>query len=365
MILWLLFAFTQALAAPQLIEVDLASFCEEEATQATTPLPCQTAPTNTDGLASLTQLMTQMGVSDSPVQDKKMTCQMIREMAQNQTAPIELLKKSDDGDEWLFRFHFGFSRTNYMPTDMKLQSSRLDVVIRDFEFKERTSAEYYNPKNWQSFQDGFRWIDEPTNVFAISAEKNNNVFYLNVFHPKFLKVNYQDKHVTGTVDGVAVDGVMPINEPFDGYNNQPGQMHLTRFENTHKQMDWQIGYGRKFVIMDSKRAGQLTYTPQVYAGLSSGMPTAVYVKEGEYWDFDHSGDKHQLQGMNAAVGHSLEYKYGKVAVFAAQKLTVSHLKQDFFDGTAEFNMMYVNPLTVGVTVDLFKLKKKTPQPFQN
>lgn len=241
---------------------------------------------------------------------------------------------------------------------MKLESSRLNVVIKDFEFQERTSAQYYDPRNWKQFQDAFRWIDEPTNTWAFSAEKKNNVLYLNVSHPKFLKVGFQDKHVTGTVDGVSVDQVMPINEPFDGYNDQPGQMHLTRFENTHKQMDWQIGYGRKFVVFDGKKSGQLSYTPQVFAGVTSGAPVSIYLKEGQYWDYDEHVDDMRVLGANASVGQMLEYKRGHVGIYAAQKFTVSHYKQGFMDGKAEFDMKYASPITFGVTFDLATVRAK-------
>ena len=302
----------------------------------------------------------QAGLASDPVADRQRSCSMIRELAAAGTPPIEVRQKDQDGNEWKIRFNFGFARTSYLPTDMKLQSSRLNVVIKDFEFEERTSASYYNPKNWESFQDAFRWIDEPTNTWAFSAEKKNNVFYLNVSHPKFLKVGYQDKHVRGTVDGVAVDQVMPINEKFDGFNDQVGQMHLTRFENTHKQMDWQIGYGRKFVVFDGKKSGQLSYTPQAFVGLSSGQPVTIYQKEGQYWDYDEHVDRMHVLGTNASVWQMLEYKRGRVGVYASQKFTVAHIKQGFMDGKAEFDVKYVNPITFGVTFDLATIRVKKP-----
>ncbi|MBY0515646.1 MAG: hypothetical protein K2P81_01970 [Bacteriovoracaceae bacterium] len=358
---YLLFFFLiiNASAEANVLDIDLLSFCEEEGLKSYTPPPCQ-VPLKSEGpLEGLAFSMNQLGLSPHSTLDKAATCKMIQEISAQDVSPVEILKKTESGEEWKFRFHFGYNRTIYAPTNMKLSSSRLNVVIKDFEFQERTSADFYNPKNWESAQDAFRWIDEPTNMFSLSAEKKNNVFYINAFHPKFLKERYQDKLVTGTVDGVAVNQVMPINEEFDGYNAKPGEMNLVRFENTHKQMDWQIGYGRKFVIFDNKKAGQLSYTPQAFVGLTTGKHLTVYTKEGEYWEFDDFEDKSRIQGVNAALGHELEYKRGKFGVFAAQKVTVSHLKQGFMDGTAEFNMMYVNPITVGITIDLYKTKKKT------
>ncbi len=340
------------------ISVNLMEACSEDLAATPGPFPCASPSPGASGVQNLLGFGLRAGFASDPVDDKRRSCAMIRELAAAGTPPLEIRQKDQDGNEWKIRFNFGFARHTYLPTDMKLESSRLNVVIKDFEFQERTSAEYYDPRNWKQFQDAFRWIDEPTNTWAFSAEKKNNVLYLNVSHPKFLKVGLQDKHVTGTVDGVAVNQVMPINEPFDGYNNQPGQMHLTRFENTHKQMDWQIGYGRKFVVFDGKKAGQLSYTPQVFAGVTSGAPVSIYQKEGQYWDYDEHVDDMHILGANASVGQMLEYKRGHVGIYAAQKFTVSHYKQGFMDGKAEFDMKYASPITFGVTFDLATVRAK-------
>jgi len=235
----------------------------------------------------------------------------------------------------------------------------MDVTIKDFEFKERTSASFYNPKTWQQFQDGFRWIDEPTNSFIFNAEKGNNVFYVTAFHPKFLKEDFQDKHVTGTVDGVAVDQVMPINENFDGYNNQPGEMHLTRFENTHMQMDWQVGYGRNITLLDANKYGKLVYTPSVHAGVTTGQHLDVYVKEGEYWEFNDYKDKSRVQGANVSVGNRLKYEVGKFNTFVENRFNFSHLEHPFMEpgGKASYNMMYTNT-TFGIGYQFYQTKPK-------
>jgi hypothetical protein len=274
----------------------------------------------------------------------------------NTSKPVEIKGTSKDGD-WKFNFSMGFNRTKYADTDMHLKSSRVDATIKDFSFDERTSSDFYNPNNWEQPMDAFRWIDEPTNSFTFSAEKNNNVYSITAFHPKFLKHTYQDKHVTGTIDGVAVDKVMPINEEFDGYNDQPGQMHLTRFENTHMQMDWQLGYGRNITIADTHKYGKLVYTPSVYAGLTSGKHYDVYVKPGAYWDFDGSEDKMKIQGGNVAIGNKIKYEYGRVNVFVENKFTFSHLEHQFMDGTAKYNMKY-NATTFGLGVNVFNIKAK-------
>jgi hypothetical protein len=271
--------------------------------------------------------------------------------------PIELKSQDKGGDTWKFNFRMGFNRTKYSDTDMHLKSSRVDATIKNFSFQERTSSDFYNPKNWQQPMDAFRWIDEPTNSFTFSAEKNNNEFSLTAFHPKFLKQPYETKQVTGTVDGIAVDKVMPINEEFDGYNDKPGEMHLTRFESTHMQMDWQLGYGRNITLVDGKKYGKLVYTPSIYAGLTSGKHYDVYVKPGAYWDFDDAEDKMKIQGANIAVGNKIKYEYGRANIFVENKFTWSHLKHQFMDGTAEYNMKY-NATTFGLGYKLFETKPK-------
>lgn len=150
--------------------------------------------------------------------------------------------------------------------------------------------------------------------------------------------------------------MMPINEEFDGYNNQPGEMYLVRFENTHKQMDWQIGYGRQFVIFDNKKAGKLTYTPHVAVGATTGKHLTVYTKKGEYWEFDEYS-KDEFQGFNVTAGHKLEYQYGRVSAFVDQRFTHSQLSHQFMDGTATYKMNYM-PVTVGVGFDIYKFKPK-------
>lgn len=280
---------------------------------------------------------------------------------ENQVKQIEIKGKNTPDNSWKFNFSMGFNRTKYSDTDMHLKSSRVDATIKDFSFQERTSSDFYNPKNWKQPMDAFRWIDEPTNSFTFSAENKNNVYSLTAFHPKFLKQQYENKHVTGTVDGVAVDKVMPINEEFDGYNNKPGEMNLTRFENTHMQMDWQLGYGRNITLVDAHKYGKLVYTPSVYAGLTSGKHYDAYVKPNAYWDFEDSEDKNRIQGANFAIGNKLKYEYGRANIFVENKFTFSHLEHQFMDGTAKYNMKY-NATTFGLGFRLYETKPKPEIP---
>lgn len=291
------------------------------------------------------------------IEENQDTCSLFKDVSE---AKLKLKKDN----KWVFSFHFGFSRTFYDNTDMKLKSSRIDVEIKDFEIDERTSAGFYNPANWESAMDAFRWIDEPTNHFIITAEKNNHNIILSIFHPKFLKKQYQEKYVTGVIDGVEVDGVIDINEPFDGYNNQPGEMYLIRFENTHLQMAWEVGYGYDIKLFNSDKFGTFSVRPAVYIGMMSGRNYSVYTKPGEYWEYDDAADRHQIQGMLLSGQIRLNYRIKNFNLFVDAKYSKTHLKHGFFDGTAEYDLSYkAVTFGVGYTFDFSKKKKKKKKPI--
>lgn len=360
---------------PQVLDIDLGSYCHEE--EAIQESQNESSPQiencvllknpKIEAHEDLTKniLQLNLGTFDlgSPTIEsqlrKKDSCMLIYQLSKQNTPPIELKKIDENKNPWVIRFHFGFSRTKYWNTDMKLKSDRIDVMIKDFEFEERTTASFYNPSTWQQPMDALRWIDEPTNQFIITAEKNKNVFFLTVFHPKYLKEKYQTKHVSGVVDGVPVNGVMPIHTEFDGYNKVPGELELVRFENTHKQMTWQLGYGREFNLYKSpNKKTSVTWTPQVQAGIMTGQHFTVYEKKDIYWDYTDYTDKKPYHGVVLSAGQKVEVKHGKVSVFVDQKLNYSKVKHGFADanGSAEYNMLFM-PVTFGIGIDLYKTKK--------
>ncbi len=262
-------------------------------------------------------------------------------------------KQGDDG--WKVRLYFGMNRTKYYNSDVQIRSPHLNVDIKDMEWKERTSAEFYNPKNWGAPNNPFQWIDEPTNTFVISATKGKNEFMVSAFHPKYLLNPGQEKHVTGTVDGVAIDGVQPLAEPFDGYNRQPGELYMSDIRNTHMQMDFQVGYGREFEIFKTPKNSSLVYRPAVYAGVMMGKTYSAY----EHTQWNHTGyeDKVRVHGVTAAIGNKLEYRIrDRVSVHAEYKVTGAMLNQKVYGGTAKYNMLYT-PLNFGIGVKLYDQNK--------
>jgi hypothetical protein len=286
------------------------------------------------------------------IKEKDSTCKTIKDLEGKKIEPIILSKKDNEGNSWKLRFHFGFSRTDYAKTDLHIKSDVITVVVKDVEMHERTSAHHYNPATWDHLQEAAQWIDEPTNTFTFSLEKNKNIFYLTVFHPKYLKSLVYSK---SQVNGETVYNVGPIPESDDFSSQIPDGSNLLYLGNTHMNMNWQVGYGRQFVIFDSKKAGKLSYTIKGDIGISTGKARSVHIIPGQAWD-DYSDD-HKIQGLNASIGHRMEYQRGRVSLFVDQKTIVSKMHHGFYDGTIDYNLR-ATPTTFGVGIDLFTKKKR-------
>lgn len=270
----------------------------------------------------------------------------------NKKESVSIETKDDDGDRWIFRFHFGFTRTNYHATDLNMNSTQLSGTASDVKFIERTSSHHYNPKNWHHIDQSLKWIDEPTNTFTFSFEKKNNNLYITVFHPKWLKsLKYKKVNVAGEEKIVFED--MNHTENFstplpEGYS----EMYIG---NTHYNMNWQLGYGRRLQLMKSRRFGQVSIVPRIDVGLSTGKARSVRIEPGVAWE-DYVEDN-SLQGFNGSVGVRLEYKLGKVSAYAEQKNTFSKISHGFYDGVVDYNLNY-STFSFGLGIDLFKSKKK-------
>ena len=67
---------------------------------------------------------------------------------------------------------------------MKFRSSRYNVDIKDYDWQERSSRTFFNPKTWMVEDNNpLQVIDEPTNKFTLSLEKNGLEIFLSAFHP--------------------------------------------------------------------------------------------------------------------------------------------------------------------------------------
>ena len=308
----------------QLIDIDLTSFCKD-----------------------LKESNESVAVDFS----QKNTCEKIKELEAASVAPITLDKMDDDGNLWKIRFSFGFSRTHYYPTDINIKSSIINVVIKNVQMYERTSADAYNPATWKTFQNGFQWIDEPTNTFTLSLEKKNDVFYLTVFHPKYLKSLVYSKT---DINGQPHYDFQSIDETGDQASQIPAGHELLYLGNTYHDVIWQIGYGHKFEIFNSQKAGKLSYTIRGDAGINTGNARTLHIgADGVTTEFNE-GDK--FQGFNASLGHRLEYQRGRVSLFVDQKTIYSKVEHGFYDGTANYNLVET-PTTFGIGIDLFTKRR--------
>ena len=284
-------------------------------------------------------------------------CSLVREIEKIRNGkPMGFRQKTEDGDEWSVVFHFGHTRTEYFPTDLELRSSRIQVVVRNFKFQERTSADAYDPGTWRIVEDAARWIDEPTNTFEFNIQKGNNVIYITIFHPKFLKPDHAVTRVDGVIDGVPVNREIEINQ--QGQQKSPvgvPRMSLLTLQNTYGQMDYQVGYGRKIRILRLQKGGSLTYTPHVQVGLVQGATSSAYGNPDDP-SFMRVDAPLQLQGYGFSIGHKLEYDAGRVNFFIDQRFTYSHLESTFLDGTMSYNLAY-SPVTVGVGLRIWKQRR--------
>jgi hypothetical protein len=269
---------------------------------------------------------------------------------------VELFKKDESGKTWKLRFHFGFSTTDYRPADLHIQTSKYGVVLKDVDMQQRTGGVHYDPTKWKSMKQALKWIDEPTNTFQFSLEKNKNVFYLTVFHPKYLK-SIAYKAPTAGSDGYTFKNDVGYNsnssEVLRGLAPSVGEGYKRiYFQNSHLNLVMQVGYGRQLELTNGN-FGKLTYIPKADIGINYG-------KERSIDDRKLYEGTPNIQGFNASVANRLEYQKGVISVFAEHKVLYSNIKTAFLDGTIKYDLVST-PLTFGVGIDLFtknKPKKK-------
>lgn len=265
--------------------------------------------------------------------------------------------KPDQENRWKIRFYASHSFTQYFNTDVTFKSTRYSVEIKDYKWAERSSREFFNPKTWkEEGNNPFQLIDEPSNTFAVSMEKDGHEFFFQAFHPKFVQANDQVKFMEGTIDGVWVSTFSPVNQPFDGYNQSPGESELVRNENTHWQMTFEIGYGHRFNLLKGK-AGSINYIPSVGIGVMVGRNYTVMIKEDEWWEFDDYQDPYGIQGFGGSITNRLEFNgpKEKFGIFYENKLSYYRQNHGFLDGTQKYNLSYMGN-SVGVKFMIYNPK---------
>ena len=251
---------------------------------------------------------------------------------------INTINKIDD--KWRLRLYLSHSFTKYYNTDIKFSSSRYNIEIKDYQWIERGSREFFSYRKWtEQGNNPLQMIDEPSNTFVLSIEKNSHELFLSVFHPKFLQNPDQIVYMQGTVDGLEVDGDYNINRPFDGYNQSPGEMELVRNQNTKSEILLEIGYGYRFKLIDDK-IGNITYVPSMGLGLSFGQNLVVVVKEGDWWNYDKYKQKPEIQGFGGSITNRLEFNTSKekIGIFYENKLSYYKQNHGFMDGNQKYDL---------------------------
>ena len=267
-----------------------------------------------------------------------------------------------NNDEWKLRFYLSHSFTSYYNTDIKFSSSRYNVEIKDYQWTERGSREFFQYKKWtEQGNNPLQMIDEPSNTFVLSIERNSHEFFLSVFHPKFLQNPEQVVYMKGTIDGVEVDGIYNINRPFDGYNQSPEEMELVRNENTNAEILLEIGYGYRFKLIDDK-IGKISYVPSIGVGLSCGQNLVVVIKENEWWEYDNYKQKSEVQGFGGSITNRIEFNTEKerFGIFYENKLSYYKQNHGFMDGNQKYHLKLIGN-SVGVKFMINNSKKTSIQ----
>lgn len=280
--------------------------------------------------------------------------------------PYEITVTDQDDKPWKVRFYFGNTRNTYYPTNIKLKTSEMDVKISGMMPRERPSDSYY--KFWEQkggFTKYFNWIDEPNNTFRLAVEKEGNEFFLTVWHPKYTfvqnSVNDQNTnvYVQGTMNGQPVDGYQHIKGDFDSNGMPlPNQIHLTKWENSHRFLNWEVGYGKVIPIVKVRDMPIVKWTPSLSAGVFTGKNNSGYINsQGEYKVFEK--DQFKIMGVSGTVGNriSITNRKDNIGAFIEHRYYLGKLKYDWADGSAE-HFLRSSSFTFGIQVGLFKVGKK-------
>lgn len=269
------------------------------------------------------------------------------------TALTSFAQESKEQNTWKLKFHFGFSRTNYLPTDLHINSTEIKATVEGQKFAERTSAHHYNIfRKDQQIKDAFKFIDEPTNTLSFSVENENNAFYISAYHPKYMKSFLYKKNTDES--GYTSYEFGEIGESDNFSQSIPEGWNYAYMGETHKRMDWSLGYARKIHLLKSK-GWKINYNPRFELGVSTGIARSVRIVPGEAWD-DYKS-KPKIQGYAIAAGHRIEVERGKFSIYIDQKIVYSSQDREFFDGNLTYKVVYI-PTTFGLAYEVFEFRNK-------
>ncbi len=317
-----------------------------------------------DQLTDLSSLLSKLE-NDSDEKEYRQACQYVSLLNQHYSS-LSNYVKDQDGKKWKIKIFMGNTKTWYDKTDVSVKTSRLDLKIDQAQPYERRSTEHLNWHNW---------VDEPTNTLSMSFQKNKDKFFVTMFHPKFVFVEgdqeFKGHHynenvrVKGTADGHVVDGVQKLKGNF-GPNREllPGQVYFVSWENSHKLLQFEAGYGHEFNLVKVRGAPVVKFTPEVAVGVYTGIKNSSYSKKDNGWEWDqYDSDKTKIMGKSASAAGTLEVtdRRDRIGVFVQGKYSAGKMDYDFLDGKATHRLDYKS-VTMGINFKVIGSKAKKMKP---
>lgn len=263
-------------------------------------------------------------------------------------------KEENEDGRWEFKLYYGFTKTNYFPTDIHLKTDEFSATLVDQDLVERNSAHWYNIlEKGRKLKDILKFIDEPTTTMGASVSNEHNTFGFYMRHPKYMK-SFLYRKVTGE-DGSSRFEFSEIGESDDFSQEIPEGWNLGYLGETHKHMDWGLYYARRMYLLRSGK-WKITYNPGVEFGISTGQARSVQIIPGQAWnDFNA---KPGIQGYTIGVSHRIEFSRGRLNIYVGQTLLYSVQSVEFWNtGSARYKAIAI-PTSFGISYDIFEWKPK-------
>ncbi len=271
-------------------------------------------------------------------------------------------------DDWKFTASASHAfSTHYANTNVHINTSRYNLTIDNYDWESRNQNEWMNPQTW--FAPGHNIgevIHEPPNTYTLAWEKNNNILFVSSFHLKYLQGPDQMKRIHGTMDGVAVDHVAPIEKAYDPANPNSSGLDLIANQNTYMSLEFEAGYAHRFVLRDLGKFGTFSYVPGVGVGIATGI-TQSTMRDGQGGYYDYNS-KYGYEGFGGSIHNKIEWRTpnDRFGIFYDYKAALYFRQQPLLDGKQTFTQTYTSN-SFGMTFTLYDhakwAKKKAAKQF--
>jgi hypothetical protein len=247
-----------------------------------------------------------------------------------------------------WRYTIGPMRTQYFPTTVDIETSRVRGRLTNMQPIERTSMEYYDifndpqPEPWRVF-------DEPSNSMTVTYENWEKLYALGVRyrHYKMLMSDGDNSaHFQGTMDGQYMDQDIVMRERFPSYKLTHGFGNIEFF-------------AEKMAILASGKLGTLVYAPGLGAGIHVGYGDVDYVPPGQSEVAQNSSPAIKLIGKSLELSNRLGWysPRDRFSLSLVHALMASSLKYPMLDGHAS-QQMNTQTLTLEAGLRLWPLRNK-------